>query len=245
MINKNKSMIIRLLCLLFILGICLSETSGQNNIYKVFVKSEWQPYFDSLYINYGMNKKFVKDYELQSLIALSYYPELKNVPITFRYCDIKTTMEVRPEYFSALKSSNRKYIISIGTNTHKQSVLLNETSFNAQIGVIGHELAHIMDFEQRSVKSLLILAFKYTVLGDWAKYERSIDRLAIIRGFGWQEVEFANFVQNKSNASVKYKKFKKANYLSAVEIENEIVNMNMYSSFKSLDKSNNPISEKL
>jgi len=225
--------IIRMISLIVVFGLGLLETQGQNNVYKVFVKSEWQPYQDSLLLIYGSKKKFVKEFELQSLIALSYYPELKDVPITFLYNDIKTTMEVRPEFYSALKNHNRKYIIFIDNNTHNnEGVLLHDVSFNAQIGVIGHELAHIMDFEKRTVKSLMLLAIDYVTMKNHARYERSIDAYTIKRGLGWQELEFADFMQNKSNASEKYKRFKQINYLSSSEIADEIAKMKMYSSFE-------------
>jgi len=225
-------MIIRFLCLLFVFvsGIC--ESKGQNQIYKVFLKSEWQQYYDSLKVNFGQHKKLIKEFELQSLIALSYYPELKNVPITFCLYSIKTTAEVRPEYFSALKNSNRKYIVFINKNTHTEGVLLKDVSFNAQIGVLGHELAHILDYEGRTVKSLFGLAFDYLIIKNHAKYERSIDELAIKRGLGWQELEFADFMENKSMATARYKHFKKVNYLSKSEIEAEIAKMKLYSSFQ-------------
>ena len=237
-----KENIIRLLCLVVVLVPGLSETKGQNNVYKVFVKSEWQQYYDSLHSNYGSKKKFVKEFELQALIALSYYPELKDVPITFQYHDIKTTMEVRPEFGSAIKNHNRKYIIFIDNNTHhNEGVLLGDVPFNAQIGVIGHELAHIMDFEQRSVKRIILLASGYEVFKNHARYERSIDEYAIGRGLGWQLMEFADFIQNRSNASARYKRFKQINYLSSVEIEEEIAKMKIYSSFHGSKKSTNQI----
>jgi hypothetical protein len=237
-----KGKIIRMLCLIVVLGLGLSETKGQNNVYKIFVKSEWQQYYDSLHSIYSSKKTFVKEFELQSLIALSYYPELKDVTITFQYHDIKTTMEVRPEYTSAFKNHNRKYIIFIDNDTHNnEGVLLRDVSFNAQIGVIGHELAHIMDFEKRSVKSLLLLAVDYVTLKKHARYERSIDEYAIKRGLGWQELEFADFMQNKSKATARYKRFKQINYLSSSEIEEEIAKMKLYSSFQSPKKLTNQI----
>ena len=74
-----------MLCFVIAFVIGFGGTQGQINVYKSFMKTEWQPLSDSLYQSYGSNKKFVKEFELQSLIALSYYPELKNVPITFEY----------------------------------------------------------------------------------------------------------------------------------------------------------------
>jgi predicted class III extradiol MEMO1 family dioxygenase len=233
------------LCLVILWGLDLSEASGQNKVYKVFLKSEWQQDFDSLRSIYSSNKIFVKEYELQSLIALSYYPELKNVPITFKYHDIKTTMEVRPEFASAIKNHNRKYIIFIDNNVHSnEGLLLKDVPFNAQIGVIGHELAHIMDFEKRSIKSLLLLAIDYVTLKNHARYERSIDEYAIQRGLGWQELEFADFMQNRSNVASGYKRFKQINYMSSSEISAEIAKINLYSSFETPKKLSRSINEK-
>ena len=241
---KINGKIIRFLCLLivFVSGIC--ESKGQNQLYKVFLKSEWQQYHDSLKQNFGQHKTFIKEFELQSLIALSYYPELKNVPITFCLYNITTTAEVRPEYFSAIKNSNRKYVIYISKNVHTEGVLLKDIPFNAQIGVIGHELAHIEDYEGRTVKSLFGLALNYLIIKNHAKYERSIDELAIKRGLGWQELEFSDFMENKSKATARYKHFKKVNYLSSSEIEAEIAKMKLYSSFQSPIKMTNSVIEK-
>lgn len=234
-----------MLCFVISIGFGFGGTQGQINVYKSFEKTEWQPLTDSLDQNYGTNKKFVKAFELQSLIALSYYPELKNVPITFEYSDIKTTMEVRPEFLSALKSHNRRYIIFIDNNVqHNQGVLLSEVSFNAQIGVIGHELAHIMDYQQRSVTSLLGLGIDYLIKKNHAKYERSIDEYAIKRGLGWQELEFADYMQHKSKASANYKRFKQINYMSGAEIKEEIAKTKLYSSIQQPKQLSYPVYEK-
>ena len=235
-----KGKVIRVLSLIVILSLGLLETQGQNSVYKIFVKSEWQPYQDSLLLNYGLKKKFIKEFQLQSLIALSYYPELKNVPITFQYHAIKTTMEVRPEYFSTFKKHNRRYIIFIDNIVHNNDgVLLKDVPFNAQIGVIGHELAHIIDYEHRSTTSILGLAIAYVVRKNHATYERSIDESALKRGLGWQELDFADFLQNRANASERYKRFKQVNYLSSSEIADEIAKMKIYSSFETPNKLGN------
>ena len=239
---NGKIMRFLLLLIVFVTGIY--ESIGQNQIYKVFHSLEWQQYHDSLKQNYGQHKIFIKEFELQTLIALSYYPELKNVPITFCLYNIRTTAEVRPEYFSAIKNSNRKYIVFISKNVHTEGVLLKDVSFNAQIGVIGHELAHIVDYEGRSVPSLFGLAFNYLFMKNHAKYERSIDEQAIKRGLGWQELEFADFMENKSKATARYKHFKKVNYLSSEEIEAKIAKLKLYSSFQSPIKLINPVMEK-
>ncbi|MDP4290806.1 MAG: hypothetical protein Q8908_06965 [Bacteroidota bacterium] len=209
------------------------------------MKTEWQHYHDSLFLKYGAKKVFVKEFELQALIALSYYPELADVPITFRQRDIKTTMAVRPEYFSALRNQGRKYIIFIDNDIHNNDgILLRDIPFNAQIGIMGHELAHIMDYEHRSVLGIVMLALNYVTFRNHAQYEKSIDRFAIRRGLGWQELEFADFIENNSKASMKYKHFKKVNYLSPAEIEDEIAKTKLYSSFQDEKKWNAPYLKK-
>jgi hypothetical protein len=243
--NNFNGMLIKKLCLLVAFGFFLSKATGQSSIYKVFVRSEWQSHFDSLLLNYGSKKKFVEEFALPALMALSYYPELKNVPITFQFHDIKTTMEVRPEYLSVFKSQNRKYIIFIDNDTHgNEGILLGDVSFNAQIGVIGHELAHIMDFEHRSIKSIFGLGLDYITLRNHARYERSIDTYAIKRGLGWQILEFADFIENQSKATEEYKRFKKINYLSTTDIENEIAKLKLYSSFQSDKRFIKPFTER-
>jgi len=139
-------------------------------------------------------------------------------------------MEVRPEFRSAVKNYHRKYVIFIDNNTHhNEGVLLRDVPFNAQIGVIGHELGHIMDYERRSIKGILLLASDYEIMKNHVRYERSIDEYAIGRGLGWQLKEFADFVQNRSDASARYKRFKQVNYLSGAEIEAAIAKMKIYS----------------
>lgn len=51
---------------------------------------------DSLIAIYGTNKCLIDEYDDILIVALSYYPELKDVHIKFEYSDEKTTMASRP-----------------------------------------------------------------------------------------------------------------------------------------------------
>jgi hypothetical protein len=48
---------------------------------------------DSLRKIYGVHKHLLKEYELQTLVALSYYPELLNEHIRFKYGTINSTAQ--------------------------------------------------------------------------------------------------------------------------------------------------------
>lgn len=75
-------------------------------------------YNNDLYSIYKNNKSIPDAIESQALIALSFYPELKNRNITFRFCKRKTPLSSRPRLLSLFKrKKNRMYVITISTKT--------------------------------------------------------------------------------------------------------------------------------
>jgi hypothetical protein len=171
---------------------------------------------------YNKNKFFIKAFELPSLIALSYYPELKDVEIQFIRANIKTTMETRPTTNTTLKNKNRCYTIFVDNNTEGEGTLLDSVPFNAQIGVLGHEFAHILDYEKRNSGNLAALGLSYLTNDGKMKLEKQTDHSTIWKGLGWQLYDWSDFVLNKSKASEKYKAYKRQFYLQPNEIEIEI-----------------------
>jgi hypothetical protein len=178
--------------------------------------------------SYGKNKTIPKEFEEQTFIALSYYPELKDTHIDFVRTNIKTTMACRPATGSLLRRYNREYIITIDNDDEKKGVILDDVTFNAQVGVIGHELAHIVDYENRGTGNIAKLGIDYATGHYPPEFEKSIDRLTIQRGLGWQLFDWADFVLNKSKASKEYKEFKRKSYLTPEEIKKEIDSNKQY-----------------
>ena len=87
----------------------------------------------------GKYKKIPPLYEKQILIALSYFPELVNIRIDFRFKHTNTSFSTRPSLLSVFKrSSQRKYIITISDSSKAILVplQLKNLNFNAQIGVM-------------------------------------------------------------------------------------------------------------
>ena len=177
---------------------------------------------------FGKNKFFIKAFELPSLIALSYYPELKNIEIQFVRANIKTTMETRPTTTSALKNKNRCYTVFVDDNTEGEGILLDSVPFNAQIGILGHEFAHILDYEKRSSGNLIGLGVSYLNENGKTNLEKQTDYATIWKGLGWQLYDWSDYVLNKSHASEKYKAYKRKVYLQPSEIEIEIKKNSWY-----------------
>ena len=178
--------------------------------------------------SFGKNKTIPKEFEVQTFIALSYYPELKDSHIEFIRTNIKTTMACRPTTRSLIRRYNREYTITIDNDDEREGVILDDVPFNAQIGVIGHELAHIIDYENKGTGGIAKLGVNYATGNYPPEFEKSIDKLTIQRGLGWQLFDWADFVLNKSKASKEYKEFKRKSYLTPEEIKKQIENDRQY-----------------
>lgn len=157
-------------------------------------------------------------FENAAMEAIQKYPELQGVNIEIVFRNIKTTMAARPRFFSIF-GDKRKYRIYIDTKVHKHNgILLSDATYNAQVGIFGHEFAHILDYETKTGKEVVYDGFRFLAKHNIGLYEKYIDYITIERGLGTQLEEWARFVLHTSNASDKYKSFKKKHYFSAQEI---------------------------
>src|SRR5256885_12642874 len=132
---------LRSLFLFFLLIVFLQKANAQQKPVVEFERVDFTQQ-DSLQLlkEYGKNKKFIAQFTLQSLIALSYYPELKNTHIRFIYKPTHSPLTTRPTFPSVLfKKSKRKFTITISDNTvdKLEPILLKQMNFNEQVGVIG------------------------------------------------------------------------------------------------------------
>ena len=173
---------------------------------------------DSLKNIYSNNKEFIPGYELQSLVALSFYPELINTKITFRLADKESVAKTTITFFSVFNSGDKHFIIYINNKKSRTGLLLQEASFKAQVGAIGHELAHVTDFNKKSFTGMIAWGIKYIFKKGKIDIERKTDISTIQHGLGMELYYFVDFILNHSTANSQYKKFKQLNYLTPAEI---------------------------
>lgn len=162
--------------------------------------------------------------EREVLIALSYYPELSNTNIHFKFKDNikKSTMQARPTWDSLFKSkNNRKYVILISEKfkiSNEELLTINVPS-DVLIGWIGHELGHIMDYRERSRLGLIFFGIKYLFSSSYIKEaETAADTYAVINGMGEYILKTKNFILKKADIPQSYKERIKKYYLSPEEI---------------------------
>lgn len=180
------------------------------------------PKLDSLFSNYGYNKTFYEKHKLPSLIALSHFPELKNTSIIFKRKHLSSTMAARPKGLQVLRKKNKRTYVVLINDYINCEVPPDSATFNARVGVIGHELAHILEYEQKSSLAIVNIGLHYKNKKFKKNFERSTDQRAIDHGLGWQCYDFAVFAFHYKNASSKYLKKKEANYMSPEEIKQAI-----------------------
>lgn len=219
-------MYIRLILLfLFLLVYDLHAIKISRSIDSVSVVGDLQ----RLEVDAGQKLKCPVELRLPMLIALSQYPELRWCSIKVEFTSLKTTATSRPstqflfKWHNFAKDTlrhhcNRTYVIRINNKSCFEGVLMKDVPFNAKIGVLGHELAHIADYERRGTFRVLKRASDYLSKRRKRTFEREIDSITIVHGLGWQLYDWADFVLNKSTAVAQYKMFKKTTYMLPEEI---------------------------
>lgn len=156
--------------------------------------------------------------------ALSFYPELKDTPIEFKFKPSlkKSLMKAQPKFSSLFKNKkNREYVILMSKNFTLDGLQLDFNSIpkNVLIGWLGHELGHIMDYQSRSNLNLITFGVRYFFSGNFIrKAERTADLFAISHQMEPYILATKNYILNHSDLSEKYKSRIQKLYLSPDEL---------------------------
>ena len=87
------------------------------------------------------------------------------------------------------------------------------------IGWIGHELGHVMDYQERGNLNLIGFGIRYVLLKEFVKKaERAADSFAVSRGMSEYILKTKRFILNHSEIDDVYKARIKQYYLSPDEI---------------------------
>ncbi|MDO6854638.1 hypothetical protein Q4599_13680 [Cellulophaga lytica] len=162
--------------------------------------------------------------EKEALVSLSYYPQLKNTEIEFRFKDNikKSTMLAQPVFGSLLKSKKkRRYLILMSKKFKISGKEFKTTDVDSDIlvGWLGHELGHILDYQNRSSLNLLWFGIKYSLSDNYIKEaERAADSYAVASGMGDYILKTKNFILNNAEIDATYKARIIKYYLSPAEI---------------------------
>ena len=141
---------------------------------------------DSLLI-YGHNKEIPAEFRKPVLTALSYFPELKEVHIVFRIRKAYTPLTTKPNFAGVFKpKDHRTYVITISNETSDTltHLLFKNLSFEEQVGIMGHELSHVVDFNNKSFVQSVSSGVGHISKKYVDKMEFNTDRICIMHGLG-------------------------------------------------------------
>lgn len=175
------------------------------------------------------NKIIPENIKKEVIEAISYYPELYDTAIEFKFKENikKSTMQAQPRFASFFKSKeNREYVILISKNIQIEGehFTMDDIPSDVIIGWIGHELGHVMDYRDRTNFGMLIFGIKYLFSAAHIKeVERAADTYAVAHGMGDYILKTKNFILDNANLSEKYKERIRRLYISPEEVM-ELIN---------------------
>jgi hypothetical protein len=174
---------------LFYLHPAMAQRSPLKDI-TVAMNNEYPLLKDST----GINKKMPVAFEKQILFALSYFPEFRHTKIDFKLKkSSKGIIATRPSWGSIFRrSSKRKYIVVISDSTKDRGSfpLFGNGYVNGQVGILGHELCHILYFNKRTGLGLIGLGIRHVSKKFIDGFENKTDSVDIERGLGYQLIDW-------------------------------------------------------
>jgi hypothetical protein len=159
-------------------------------------------YYWQLKKEFGNKKQYPPQFEKQILIALSYYPELKNTPILFRIRARHTGLNTRATWPGIFESTRKRhFVITISDSSENilMPLMFKSLPFNAQVGVMGHELAHVTDFLSMTTQQIIMHAIKNISAKYIDRFEYNTDAICIAHGLGYQLLAYSSYVRQKMN----------------------------------------------
>ena len=146
-------------------------------------------YFENLKIKYGNRKIIPEIIAQQALVALSHYPELVDTRIEFVIKKAPLAHISRPSFINLILPKEKRIylvIISNEVNEGQEASLHSNLDFNAQVGVLGHELAHTTYYQEKNLKEILWDGIRYFFDNFRVEFERETDISAIEHNLGYQ-----------------------------------------------------------
>lgn len=152
-------------------------------------------------------------------IVSAAFPELSEESITLKFRSFGMTMQARPNIWKMF-AGRREYFIFVNTERRRNGLILSDLPIEAQVGVIAHEMCHILDYHFKTNWQIFKTGLWYLKKRNQEDYEKAVDYLVIKKGLGSQLKAWSHHVLHVAPLTVKYKKTKEKYYLNPEEIHN-------------------------
>ena len=135
-------------------------------------------------------------------------------------------------------SSKRSYLVVINDSTEGKAMpTWLKCEINGQIGILGHELSHIIYFSKQSGLGLLGLGVAHVSKNYMDHFENKTDSVDIERGLGYQLIAWNEYLQKNFKAmNIDFthepdKPGTHERYMSIEHIEKVMAKSKVYSNF--------------
>jgi hypothetical protein len=167
---------------------------------------EFKPDSVGVFLTDSVFKKTIPaQFEKQIRVALAYYPTLKQTKIMFKIKKAKSPLAAAPTFWSAFRRpSKRTYIVTISSESSVpflNKILLDSLGFNAQIGVLGHEISHILEFNSKNSLFFVGLVLRNVSKKAIDRFENNTDKRCIEQGLGYQLLAWS--IEVRRNLKIK------------------------------------------
>lgn len=187
---------------------------------------------DSLKSIIGNNKGLPAGFEVAAAIAYSAYPQLKDVKIDMILQPKGAPMEASMNAWSLLipgrNSRQYRILLNDAEGTFFDSILLRSLPFDAQVGILAHELGHVVYYHELNVFKFGKWGLRYLKSDEFrATHELTTDLMPVYHGLGSQIYQYAYFVRRDSSTAALYEKekgFMDKYYMTDVELLKAIQN---------------------
>jgi hypothetical protein len=202
----------------------LATTVGLQHVDPAQKRPDFEPYsfadtlanrtydLDSLKAIIGNKKGLPEGFEVAAAIAYSAYPELKDVNIDMLLTQKGAPMESNFKIWSLFGArKNRKYRIFLNDaqHTYFDPILLWALPFDAQVGILAHELGHVVYYEKLNVFQLAKWGLRYATSDKFhAIHERTTDLMPVYHGLGSQIYQYAYYVRYDPSCQAFYEEGK-------------------------------------
>lgn len=181
---------------------------------------------DSLKAIIGKNKGLPQGFEVAAAIAYSAYPELRDVGIDMVLTQEGAPMESNFNIWSLFipGKKNRQYriLLNDARNSYFDPILLRALPFDAQVGILAHELGHVVYYEQMNIFQIAKWGLKYIRSKEFrAIHERTTDLMPVYHGLGSQIYQYAYYVRFDPTCTAFYqsgKEFMDTYYMTDKEL---------------------------
>ena len=173
---------------------------------------------------YNENKVIPVEILDEAKVALSFFPELEDVRIEFKYKkNIEDSfMQAQPDFSDVFRrKSKRSYNIFISDRflIEDDEVSLKDVPSDVLVGWLAHELGHIMDYRDRSAMGMVVFGLTYITSNDFlVEAERMADVYAVNNGSSQYILATKEFILNHAGFTDEYKRKIAKLYLSPDEI---------------------------